>query len=137
MAATPTSHPTTPLPPVRITPRDRVYLGLDPADGYKRVWSSPSDSVGLVGPPRYGKTSGIIIPALLYWSGPAVSTTTRGDILRFCGNWRRRVAAPEGRSTSTTPSTARALAEKVSARCAGHRWPGARIRPCASGECRA
>ncbi|GAA1456190.1 type IV secretory system conjugative DNA transfer family protein [Nocardiopsis exhalans] len=96
MAATPTSHPTTPLPPVRITPRDRVYLGLDPADGYKRVWSSPSDSVGLVGPPRYGKTSGIIIPALLYWSGPAVSTTTRGDILRFCGNWRRRVAAPEG-----------------------------------------
>ncbi|MEU5857882.1 MULTISPECIES: type IV secretory system conjugative DNA transfer family protein [Nocardiopsis] len=86
-----------PAPPVRLDLRDRVYLGLDPADGYKRVWSSPADSVGVVGPPRYGKTSGIIIPTLLYWAGPVVSTTTRGDVLRFCGDRRRRIAAPGGR----------------------------------------
>lgn len=86
----------TPIPPVRLSPRTRVYLGLDPGDGYKRVWSAPEDSVGVVGPPRYGKTSGVIIPTLLYWSGPVVSTTTRGDILRFCGDWRRRIAAPQG-----------------------------------------
>jgi type IV secretory pathway TraG/TraD family ATPase VirD4 len=85
-----------PIPPVELTPRHRVYLGLDPNDGYKRVWSSPSDSVGVVGPPRYGKTSGIIIPTLLHWAGPVVSTTTRGDILRFCGDRRRGLAAPGG-----------------------------------------
>lgn len=86
-----------PLPPVQLRPEHRVYLGLDPADGYKRVWSKPSDSVGVVGPPRYGKTSGIILPTLLYWAGPVVSTTTRGDILRFCGDWRRRIAGEKGR----------------------------------------
>lgn len=85
-----------PTPPVRLRPENRVYLGLDPNDGYKRVWSHPADSVGVVGPPRYGKTSGVVIPALLYWSGPAVSTSTRGDILDFCGDWRRRVAADRG-----------------------------------------
>ncbi|MFE1100697.1 type IV secretory system conjugative DNA transfer family protein [Nocardiopsis alba] len=86
-----------PLPPTRLDLRNRVYLGLDPADGYKRVWSAPEDSVGLIGPPRYGKTSGVIIPTLLHWSGPVVSTTTRGDILRFCGDRRRHIAAPQGR----------------------------------------
>lgn len=85
-----------PVPPVRLRPEHRVYLGLDPNDGYKRVWSGRSDSVGVVGPPRYGKTSGIILPALLYWDGPVVCTSTRGDILRFCGDWRRRVAAEHG-----------------------------------------
>ncbi|CAM4305794.1 type IV secretory system conjugative DNA transfer family protein [Nocardiopsis rhodophaea] len=85
-----------PTPAVRLRPEHRVYLGLDPHDGYQRVWSKPSDSVGVVGPPRYGKTSGVIIPALLYWAGPAVSTSTRGDILNFCGDWRRRIAAQSG-----------------------------------------
>lgn len=83
-------------PPMRLRPEQRVYLGLDPADGYTRVWSTGTDSVGVVGPPRYGKTSGIITPALLYWSGPVVCTSTRGDILDFCGDWRRRVATSHG-----------------------------------------
>jgi type IV secretory pathway TraG/TraD family ATPase VirD4 len=85
-----------PAPEVRLRPEHRVYLGLDPAEGYKRVWSSPSDSVGVVGPPRYGKTSGIIIPSLLYWDGPVVSTSTRGDILAATGDWRCRIAAGRG-----------------------------------------
>src|SRR5690625_4364216 len=85
-----------PLPPVQLRPEHRVFLGNDPADGHKRVWSSPSDSVGLVGPPRYGKTSGILLPALLYWAGPAVSATTRGDILHATGDWRRSIAAAAG-----------------------------------------
>ncbi|GAA3730969.1 type IV secretory system conjugative DNA transfer family protein [Spinactinospora alkalitolerans] len=85
-----------PIPPVRLRPEHRVFLGLDPADSHKRVWSSASDSVGIVGPPRYGKTSGIIIPALLYWAGPVVSTSTRGDILAATGDWRRRIAQAAG-----------------------------------------
>ncbi|GAB3490153.1 type IV secretory system conjugative DNA transfer family protein [Nocardiopsis coralliicola] len=85
-----------PLPPHRLRPENRVFLGVDPEDEWKRVWSHPADSVGVVGPPRYGKTSGVIIPALLYWAGPVVSTSTRGDILDFCADWRRRIAGDRG-----------------------------------------
>ncbi|MEV4494043.1 type IV secretory system conjugative DNA transfer family protein [Micromonospora coxensis] len=52
--------------------------------------------MGIVGPPRYGKSSGLIIPALLTWDGPVVATSTRGDLLRAAGDWRRRIAAPHG-----------------------------------------
>jgi type IV secretion system protein VirD4 len=87
---------TRPLPPLRVEPRPQVYLGLDPADGLRRCWSGPEDSVGIVGPPRYGKTSGLIIPALMTWAGPVVATSTRGDLLRFCGGWRGHLAAQRG-----------------------------------------
>jgi type IV secretory pathway TraG/TraD family ATPase VirD4 len=73
-----------------------VYLGLDPADGHRPCWSSPEDSIGIVGPPRYGKSSGIIIPAIMTWDGPLVATSTRGDLLRAAGNWRRQLAAARG-----------------------------------------
>jgi type IV secretory pathway TraG/TraD family ATPase VirD4 len=59
-------------------------------------WSTPEDSAGLIGPPRYGKTSGVILPALMSWDGPAVSTSTRRDVLRFTGNWRRQLAERRG-----------------------------------------
>lgn len=93
----------TPFPPlpataasVQLRPEHRLFLGLDPAQEHKRVWSSTSDSLGIVGPPRYGKTSGLIIPSLLYWDGPLVSTSTRGDILAATGDWRRRIAQGSG-----------------------------------------
>src|SRR5262249_46190726 len=76
-----------------VEPRRQVYLGLDPNDGHKRCWAGPEDSVGIVGPPRYGKTSGLIVPALMGWDGPAVVTSTRGDLLAFCGGWRQRLAS--------------------------------------------
>ncbi|MET7423403.1 type IV secretory system conjugative DNA transfer family protein [Dactylosporangium sp. NPDC005555] len=85
-----------PLPPFQVEPRRQVYLGLDPGDGLRRCWSGPEDSVGVIGPPRYGKTSGLIIPALMSWAGPAVATSTRGDLLRFCGGWRAQLAAARG-----------------------------------------
>ncbi|WP_432830036.1 type IV secretory system conjugative DNA transfer family protein [Dactylosporangium sp. CA-092794] len=85
-----------PLPAFQVEPRPHVYLGLDPADGHRRCWSGPEDSVGIVGPPRYGKTSGLIIPTLMTWAGPVVATSTRGDLLRFCGGWRGRMAAGRG-----------------------------------------
>ncbi|GAA0356763.1 type IV secretory system conjugative DNA transfer family protein [Actinoallomurus spadix] len=85
-----------PLPPFRIQPRQQVFLGWDPADAYRKCWSGRSDSIGIVGPPRYGKTSGLIIPSVLWWDGPLVCTSTRGDILSFTGDWRSRIAQHYG-----------------------------------------
>jgi len=47
----------------------------------------------LLGPPRSGKTSGVIIPALLAHVGPAVSTSTKPDVWRAT----RRVRSGDGR----------------------------------------
>jgi len=84
------------LPPFEVDGRQRVFLGWDASDGYKRCWSEPEDSVGIVGPPRYGKTAGLIVPSVMCWDGPLVCTSTRGDILGFTGDHRRRVARPFG-----------------------------------------
>jgi type IV secretion system protein VirD4 len=73
-----------------------VFLGRDPQDHHRPLWSSPEDSVGIVGPPRYGKTSGLIIPTVLVWDGPLVSTSTRGDIFAFAAARRRALAQPYG-----------------------------------------
>ncbi len=83
-----------PLPHFDVVPGQRVYLGLDPADGYRPCWSAAEDSIGVVGPPRYGKSSGVLMPTLMTWDGPAVVTSTRGDLLRFSGNQRWRLAHP-------------------------------------------
>ncbi|MGZ0149496.1 type IV secretory system conjugative DNA transfer family protein [Kribbella sp. WER1] len=86
------------IPPFGVEPRRQVFLGWDARGGYKRCWSAPEDSVGIVGPPRYGKTSGLIVPTVLWWEGPLVCTSTRGDILAFTGDRRRALAAPYGGS---------------------------------------
>lgn len=85
-----------PLPRFDVVARQAVYLGLDPADGYQPCWSTAQDSVGVVGPPRYGKSSGILMPTLMTWDGPAVVTSTRPDLLQFTGNRRRQLAAGRG-----------------------------------------
>ncbi|RNL80728.1 type IV secretory system conjugative DNA transfer family protein [Halostreptopolyspora alba] len=76
----------------KIRPERRVYLGQDPHDGHVPLWSAPRDSVAVVGPPGYGKTSGVLIPALLHWDGPAVVTSTRSDLVQATGDHRRAVA---------------------------------------------
>src|SRR5579872_7430942 len=63
------------------------------------LFRTNEDSVGIVGPPRYGKTSGLIIPALLTWSGPAVSTSTRADVVAFVRGRREEVASELGGTT--------------------------------------
>jgi type IV secretion system protein VirD4 len=84
----------TPVPP--FPPRRQVYLGLDPQQGHQPCWSAAEDSVGVVGPPRYGKSSGVVIPAIMTWDGAVVATSTRGDLLHFCGGWRRQLARARG-----------------------------------------
>ena len=75
---------------------DRPFLGWSKN---QMIFRTNEDSVGIVGPPRYGKTSGIIIPALLTWSGPAVSTSTRADVVAFVRGRREDIAREFGGTT--------------------------------------
>jgi type IV secretion system protein VirD4 len=56
-----------------------VYLGTARPGGWRLA--RPERAVLLLGPPRSGKTSGVIVPALLCHDGPAVSTSTKPDVL--------------------------------------------------------
>ena len=57
-----------------------VYLGVTDS-GEPRV-ARGERAVLLLGPPRSGKTSSVIIPAVLSHTGPTVSTSTKPDVYR-------------------------------------------------------
>jgi type IV secretory pathway TraG/TraD family ATPase VirD4 len=55
-----------------------VYLGLDLGKNVR--FSRAERAVLLLGPPRSGKSSAVIIPAILSHTGPVVSTSTKADV---------------------------------------------------------
>ncbi len=65
-----------------------IYLGA----GKEGRWRSArrERAVLVLGPPRSGKTSAVIIPALLSHPGPAVSTSTKPDVLAATHGARSR-----------------------------------------------
>ena len=65
-----------------------VWLGAG-EDGQWR-FAQPERAVLLLGPPRSGKTSGVIIPAVLAHHGPAVATSTKPDVARATARTRAR-----------------------------------------------
>jgi type IV secretory pathway TraG/TraD family ATPase VirD4 len=79
-----------------------VYLGLD-KDGVLRFARSQR-AVLLLGPPRSGKTSAVVIPSLIAHGGPAVVTSTKPDVARATSAARGRIGRcwvfdPTGRET--------------------------------------
>lgn len=74
-----------------LTARDSggVFLGVSP-DRREWVVAEQQQAVLVLGPPRSGKTSSLIIPTLLAAQGPAVSTSTKADVLRATANSRSR-----------------------------------------------
>ena len=56
-----------------------IFVGLAPTS---RDWvlADPEQAVMVLGPPRSGKTSAVVIPALLSAAGAAVSTSTKLDV---------------------------------------------------------
>jgi type IV secretion system protein VirD4 len=48
--------------------------------GRRDVWGSVEDSYLVLGPPRSGKTTGLLVPWLKDYPGPAVVTSTRPDL---------------------------------------------------------
>jgi type IV secretory pathway TraG/TraD family ATPase VirD4 len=65
-----------------------VWLGGG-EDGQWR-FARPERAVLLLGPPRSGKTSSVIIPAVLAHEGPAVVTSTKPDVARATARTRSR-----------------------------------------------
>jgi type IV secretion system protein VirD4 len=45
-------------------------------------WAGPQCSTLVLGPPRSGKTSSLVIPNILLFDGPVVSTSTKPDVMR-------------------------------------------------------
>jgi type IV secretion system protein VirD4 len=68
-----------------------VYLG---SGTHGPVWATPERAVLVLGPPRSGKTSSIIVPAILAANGPVVSTSTKPDVMTT-------TAAARGRAGET------------------------------------
>lgn len=66
-----------------------VFLGLSP-DYREWVTAERQQAVLVLGPPRSGKTSALIIPSLLTAWGPAVSTSTKIDVLHATAQARSR-----------------------------------------------
>lgn len=92
-------------------PPFRVLLGFK-----GRAWVTAPKQVGtlVIGPPRSGKTSGVIIPNVLAWTGPLVCTSTRRDVLDACHTLRSQRGTvwcfdPVGVVASSMPSTVRRL----------------------------
>jgi type IV secretion system protein VirD4 len=65
-----------------------VWLGAGD-DGQWR-FARPERAALLLGPPRSGKTSGVIIPAVLAHTGPVVVTSTKPDVARATARARAR-----------------------------------------------
>jgi type IV secretory pathway TraG/TraD family ATPase VirD4 len=90
-----------------------VYLGQRPDGGAR--YSRSERAVLVLGPPRSGKTSAVIIPTLIAHTGPAVSTSTKPDVARATLAARSR----QGRAWTFDPT-----ASAGGSRAGGHalRW---------------
>lgn len=78
--------------------RERPFIGFSRG---LWIWSyhafaRQQDSVAIVGPPRSGKSTGILIPQLAMWDGSAVSTSIKPDVLSATLRRRERLARRHG-----------------------------------------
>ncbi len=64
-----------------------LYLGAGAAGP---VWAQAEQAVLVLGPPRSGKTSAIVVPTVLSARGAVVSTSTKPDVLKATAPARRR-----------------------------------------------
>lgn len=78
-----------------------AFLGVD-AGNREWVVADRQQAALVLGPPRSGKTTSLIIPSILNASGPVVSTSTKAEVLRATAAARSRL----GRVWSFDPSGA-------------------------------
>ena len=58
------------------------------------VWLSKELTVLVLAPPRAGKTTGVVAPAVVDHHGPVVATGVRADIMALTHPWRRQRGGP-------------------------------------------
>ena len=83
-------YPTPPPcpPPTRKKAASGLYLGW----GHQGpVTAGSEEHVLVLGPPRSGKTSRLVVPAVARHQGPAVITSTKADVLKATIGWRSRL----------------------------------------------
>ena len=61
-------------------------LGIGPS-----VRLGPRGALLVVGPTQSGKTTSLVVPALLGWNGPAVVASVKGDVVAATRSWRERL----------------------------------------------
>ena len=66
--------------------RHSIYVG-EGAHGWR--WAGPQCSTLVLGPPRAGKTSSLVIPNILLADGPVLSTSTKPDVMQATAPARR------------------------------------------------
>lgn len=125
-------------------PKRGIYLGFGTISP---TWAGPEHAVLVLGPPRSGKTSSVVVPTVLDTGGPVVSTSTKPDVLMATLSARARrgpclVYDPSG--TVPVPAGAQPVRWSPVASCRG--WDDAMLvarslvgsmRPVASGHDRA
>ena len=102
---------------------DGVHLGVS-RRGSERV-SRADHAVLLLGPPRSGKTSSVVVPTLLGHQGAAVSTSTKSDVLDATVGRRSRLGRVWEFNPTGQPGSPAALALRWSPVSASGSWDGA------------
>ena len=98
----------------------RVTLGVH---GGRLVAAEPRASVLVVGPSQSGKTTGVVVPALLEWQGPVLSTSIKSDVVK--DTYAARTARGEVRVFDPTGATGLPHTPWSPVAAAGS-WEGAR-----------
>ncbi|HWD96387.1 MAG TPA: type IV secretory system conjugative DNA transfer family protein [Acidimicrobiales bacterium] len=73
---------------------DRPTLGRRYWNGISygpRVTIAPKSSLLIVGPTQAGKTSSLVMPALLRWTDALVVTSVKNDVIEATSQWRREL----------------------------------------------
>ena len=73
--------------------RAALLVGRDVQSG-RQVWLPKESTVLVLAPPRVGKTSGTVAPAVADHHGPVVATGVRRDIMLWTHPWRAATGAP-------------------------------------------
>lgn len=84
-----TNDPATMLRDLTLRAGGGVFLGVG-ATHREWVTADPEHAVMILGPPRSGKTTGIVVPAILSAIGPVVSTSTKLDVFQATSGFRSR-----------------------------------------------
>jgi len=102
-----------PIDPPPTDPRPIVWWGIPLGwAGAERVFAGPEHATLVIGPPRSGKTIGVVVPTIIGAPGAVVATSTKADIVERTLAWRSYAGTcwyfdPSGTTTAppgTTPA---------------------------------